>query len=100
MDWDSAASKLCKMLGDDIWNAWLSRLKFVEMTADSIIFTAPNAFIAQWIQNNYSDCIRQVTGKDVVIKERTANDDADEGSRDKNHLIDSSGPVNHESPSN
>ena len=100
IDWDNSSSKLCKMLGADVWNAWLSHLQFVETTSDSIVFTAPNAFIAQWIQNNYSDCIRQVTGKDVVIKERTANDESGEQSQEKNRSIDPSGTIQNNHTSN
>lgn len=75
MDCDSAALKLCKMLGADVWNAWLSRLQLVEMTPDSVMFTAGNTFTVQWNQDNYSDFISKIACKNAVIKERGYKDE-------------------------
>ena len=75
MDCDSAASKLFKILGAGVWNAWLSRLQLVEMTPDSVMLTAGNAFTVQRNQDNYSDFISKIACKNVAIKERGYKDE-------------------------
>ncbi len=64
--WQNVRSLLQKELGRDIFNNWISALDYKEVRTGKAIFRVPSSFIANWIENNYSDLILEFFQKEGV----------------------------------
>lgn len=55
--WDAILPELRSQLGDITHRNWIRHLRFDGVIRAQLLLAAPTKFIAQWIDNNYSDTI-------------------------------------------
>ena len=61
--WLSFKKNLKKTVGDSAYNNWLKHLNLISSDRDIITFSVPTKFLRDWIVNNYSDKIKDVSKK-------------------------------------
>ncbi len=57
--WDSALEYLQGQLPKASLDTWVKSLKPLQIVGDTLFFEAPNDFVRNWIENHYTDIIKQ-----------------------------------------
>ena len=67
MSWANCLNYLKDEIPQQEFQTWISPLQFVEKN-DSIILFAPNPWVANYVENKYSDQIKNFLNKSLSIK--------------------------------
>jgi len=88
-DWSLVQSKMQVKLGNDIYESWLKKIKFLEEFNNYLLLSVPTRFIRDWITSRYLDQILQIirqykkdiiriefkiSDKDIDLNEKKTND--------------------------
>ena len=68
-DWNLVQSKMQVKLGNDIYESWLKKIKFLEEFNNYLLLSVPTRFIRDWITSRYLDQILQIIReykKDII----------------------------------
>ena len=68
-DWSLVQSKMQVKLGNDIYESWLKKIKFLEEFNNYLLLSVPTRFIRDWITSRYLDQILQIIRqykKDII----------------------------------
>jgi len=57
--WKEIRLELRKQLGEEIFESWISNLKFSKINNNVVYLEAPTKFIREWIVNNFGDAIKR-----------------------------------------
>ncbi|MFA6349996.1 MAG: chromosomal replication initiator protein DnaA [Candidatus Omnitrophota bacterium] len=57
--WDDTQERLRQRLGNTVFETWILPLKPLKRGEGQICLEAPDTFFKEWVENNYSDNIRQ-----------------------------------------
>ena len=55
--WNRIKEKLLKEYGEDVYSSWIKPLSLVSHSGSNVVISAPNAFMRDWIIDNYSNKI-------------------------------------------
>ena len=62
-NWLSLKKDLKSSVGDSAYNNWIKHLDFISFEQNTLSFSLPTKFLRDWIVNNYSDKIKEVSKK-------------------------------------
>ena len=63
-NWQNVRALLQKELGAGVFNNWMSSLNYMKCEEGKVTFHVPSSFIANWIETNYSEIIKNVFRKE------------------------------------
>lgn len=57
--WTFARTQIEYLAGNSLWSTWLSRIEFTGMDGTHLLFSAPNTYIAEYVQNRVNREMRR-----------------------------------------
>lgn len=57
--WTFARTQIEYLAGNSLWSTWLSRIEFTGMDGAHLLFSAPNTYIAEYVQNRVNREMRR-----------------------------------------
>jgi chromosomal replication initiator protein len=78
--WERIQSQLIDEYGEATYSSWLKPLSLVDHQEGCIRLSAPNAFMRDWVQNNYAERVKtllqienqNIRGLDVIVEAQSA----------------------------
>jgi len=70
--WEEAKTRIKDVLGEPIFNAWISQISCVDDALDKFVLEVPDAFFKDWVGEHYIELIqnilRELTGKTLEVE--------------------------------